>query len=72
MGQFALRDGFCAKGRKDPVDLPTFNVKRALRVQWVMSGNGSTRALVLNSSASQIAILSSLVARNATFLLALI
>jgi len=28
MGQFALRNGFCAKGRKDSTDLPAFDVKR--------------------------------------------
>jgi hypothetical protein len=59
--------------RSQPAGLLAFEEKRTLRMQWEISGNHSTQALVLDSKAlGQIAILSSLVARNATFLLALI
>lgn len=53
--------------RRTPVDLSAFEVKRTLQVQWL---NACVSARQQN--AGQIAILSSLVARNATFLLALI
>ena len=70
-GSLLCETVFAQKGVKPPVR-PARSRSEA-DIAGAMSGNGSTRALVLNSKApGQIAILSSLVARKATFLLALI